>query len=142
MKEAAKPATTESLEEKAANLQKQMEAVLEEQAKLPEAAAKAEEEAAAAAAESATKEEVEGYHMQLEMEKSYLTALEGMTGHAVELRRAQHVETITWFKHRITDLKKPADRVKSLTVGAGTAEKHLHAAGEKLEVSKLALAAA
>ena len=44
--------------------------------------------------------------------------------------------------HRITNLKKPAEQVKSLTVGVNTAEKHLLAAGEKLAASKLALAAA
>lgn len=97
-----------------------------------------EAKAAEAAVISATKDEMAGLYQQLKWEESYLAALIDQTGSAVDERRSQHVSQIRWYKHRITDLKQPAEQVKSLKVGVNTAEKHLTAAGLTRDASKAA----
>ena len=74
-------------------------------------------------------------------EKIYLDGLNRCdeTGEDIEARKEEHRRAIQWFQHRITNLKDPGPRVKSLTVGVNTNEKKLNEANAAREAAKLVL---
>ena len=103
--------------------------------------AKEEENATAAVTTAAKQEEISHLHMQLSWEQNYLNSITE-SGQAADRRRPEHQENIRWCQHRITDLKAPAERAKSLTRGVANAEKALTKAGDTRDAALAARDAA
>ena len=105
------------------------------------ALAQEEEDASASVTTAAKQEETSQLHLQLTWEQNYLNSITD-TGPAADKRRADHQANIKWYQHRITNLKAPADKVKSLTRGVSSAEKMLTKAGEARDAALAARDAA